>query len=357
MRMLLIEDNSDHYELIRDAFHDAFNTESEIEWHSDFLSGYEKLQHERFDVCLCDLQLPDSSIEASITRLQRLDCETPIVVLTSLNDIDTGTALVTKGVQDYLPKDELTSMLLHRVVAYAIERKKQQVALENKNHNQQIFCATLSHDFKGPVRRIGTLSNFLREALGERSTLTEKEEEWFDYIQHSVATIQQLVDNLQNLLSLENRDDKKDAVDLEQLIERVDQWMKENEKAQYSLSVIKPLPEIYGWESELFILCQNLLTNAVKFTRRFPEIVVRAEYGNDNEACISVEDNGIGIEQKHLEDIFSPFTRFAGESQFVGTGLGLSIVKRIVEIHQARIHVQSELGKGSKITLCFPPRE
>jgi len=98
----------------------------------------------------------------------------------------------------------------------------------------------------------------------------------------------------------------------------------------------------------------NLLTNAIKYSSAESKTLlsVRKENGN---ALIDVKDHGRGISDEDLKNIFEPFKRVKAVEvkKIEGTGLGLAIVKHIMDAHQGRIEVESEIGKGSKFTLCF----
>jgi two-component system, OmpR family, phosphate regulon sensor histidine kinase PhoR len=101
--------------------------------------------------------------------------------------------------------------------------------------------------------------------------------------------------------------------------------------------------------------CYNLLTNAVKYSPQRTEVKISARR-EDDAVRIAVEDQGIGIDQKEVKQIFQKFyrTRKAEESGEAGTGIGLSIVQQIVEQHGGRIEVRSRPGEGSCFTLVLP---
>jgi signal transduction histidine kinase len=95
----------------------------------------------------------------------------------------------------------------------------------------------------------------------------------------------------------------------------------------------------------------NLVTNAINYTASGGTVrVVTSAHGN-GEACVQVEDTGIGIASDHLPHIFQPFYRVGDKPG--GTGLGLSISREIVEMHRGTIMVESEVGRGSRFTLLF----
>jgi light-regulated signal transduction histidine kinase (bacteriophytochrome) len=115
-----------------------------------------------------------------------------------------------------------------------------------------------------------------------------------------------------------------------------------------------PLPTLTVDRQQMVQLMQNLIANAVKFRgERPPSIEVAAEQSGD-QYQFSVRDNGIGIPEKHLEDVFVAFRRLHTQDQYPGTGVGLAICKKIVELHNGRIWVESEPGKGTTFYFTIP---
>ena len=106
--------------------------------------------------------------------------------------------------------------------------------------------------------------------------------------------------------------------------------------------------------SNLSRVFQNLIGNAVKFTRGDdPEVSIEAERDGDMWR-FSVRDNGIGMDPENTKRIFEPFRRLHGEESYPGTGIGLAVCERIVEQHGGRIWVTSELGEGSVFSFTMP---
>jgi signal transduction histidine kinase len=119
---------------------------------------------------------------------------------------------------------------------------------------------------------------------------------------------------------------------------------------------IGDLPTVRADPIQVQQLLQNLVANALKFHQagRPPVIKVSARDLPDNFCEITVEDNGIGFEQKDAENIFIPFERLVSRRNYEGTGIGLSICKKIVERHGGSIRAESEPGKGSKFIINLP---
>ena len=103
-------------------------------------------------------------------------------------------------------------------------------------------------------------------------------------------------------------------------------------------------------------LFQNLLANSLKFARtgETPQIKVRSAPLGRHLIQISVEDNGIGFEEKYLDRIFKPFQRLHGLQEYEGSGVGLAICQKIVQQHGGDITAKSEPGKGSVFLITLP---
>ena len=119
------------------------------------------------------------------------------------------------------------------------------------------------------------------------------------------------------------------------------------------------LPVINGYRRQLQQVFQNLIGNALKYSKKDEPPVINInskeilEKGKPYHA-ISIQDNGIGFEQEFAEKIFQMFTRLHGRAEYVGTGVGLAIVKKVVENHNGFIRVESIPGKGSTFFVYLP---
>ncbi len=124
---------------------------------------------------------------------------------------------------------------------------------------------------------------------------------------------------------------------------------------------VEPLPEVVADPSQLGILFQNLVANAIKFRRPGERPTVRIltleptvdEHGATVRR-IAVEDDGIGFEQQYAERIFTPFQRLHGRNEYEGSGVGLALCRRIAEHHNGWITAEGVPGEGSRFTVALP---
>lgn len=354
MRFLLIEDDPDHAYFTTDAIHEGYDKKVTVDWETKIQAGLDRLQQHHYDIVLCDLNLPDSDIEATIDRLRSLEIATPIIVLTSLNDQETAKSLICQGIQDYLPKEDLSGDLLRRVCTYAIERKKQTVLLQNKNRDQALFCYSLSNDFKGPIRRIASLVEVLKEDLEGRVAFTDDDRACFDGIQRNIDSINTLVMGLFQYLNLEVVGDDFDEVDLNEVVDEVKKTFV-GEKGIAAEINCSALPTIEANRGQMILLLKNIIDNGIKFNGEAPVISIDGGIDDEDSQCIlSVADNGIGIERENREKIFEPFFCIRHSERQEGSGLGLCIAKRIVDCHGGQIRVDSEYGHGSVFKIALP---
>jgi len=353
MRVLLIEDNPDHAILIADLF--SLIVKVELREATELHEGLSLLNSTQFDVVLCDLSLPDSTAEETVKTLRGFQTETPIVILTALDSYELASSLLHDGIQDYIPKDELSPTLLQRVCSHAIKRKQRQIEIQRQNQELQLFCENVTRDLKVPITRILQVSKTLRDRQRDAGSLAENDAELFDSIERSSNASIELIDGLYHYLSIDYQIGDTAKIDTNMLIEEVDAQLKQSTEVNYALTVAESLPSLYGNKELLALMFFNLIENGIKFNRNTPEIKISGVVDADTWSCqISIQDNGIGIDEEYFSEIYKPFLRLQITSEFSGTGLGLSIVKRIVDSHKGTIKVDSNADGGSTFIVSLP---
>jgi light-regulated signal transduction histidine kinase (bacteriophytochrome) len=221
--------------------------------------------------------------------------------------------------------------------------------LQRSNKDLEQFAHIASHDLQEPLRMIASFTQLLQQKYADR--LDSDANEFIDY---AVAGSKRMYELLNGLLAFSRVNSKGvgfTLVDMNNIFDVVLDNLKlriEETGAQISAS---HLPAIIADKSQMIQILQNLLENALKFTRCKP--VIHLYYTDmDNFHSFSVMDNGIGIEQQYYSKIFKIFQRL-NVTEYSGTGIGLPVCKRIVERHGGKICVDSKPGEGSVFTFTI----
>jgi len=144
------------------------------------------------------------------------------------------------------------------------------------------------------------------------------------------------------------------VVDCEALLERAVRDLRLALEEQQAEVTHDPLPKVRGDDTQLGLVFQNLLSNALKFRgTASPGIHVSARQ-EGTQWVLSVQDNGIGLDPRQSERIFQVFQRLHPPQEYPGTGIGLAICKKVIERHGGRIWVESEVGKGATFFFIVP---
>jgi len=236
------------------------------------------------------------------------------------------------------------------------EIKKVNQKLEEANKELQDFVYIASHDLREPLRKISSFGTLLQDSL--KGKLDEDQQENFQFMINGAQRMQDMIDALLTYSRLTTRAKPPEWVDLNKVIEDVKKLELATmlDETRGTINVPKPLPSVKADPSQMHQLFQNLIGNGLKFHNEGipPEIIIRAHDVENNMMRIEVEDNGIGIDEKYLGQLFTMFKRLHSREQYEGTGIGLASCKKIVERHGGNIGIKSTLGKGSTFWFTLP---
>ncbi|MEC7756088.1 ATP-binding protein [Roseivirga sp. UBA1976] len=233
------------------------------------------------------------------------------------------------------------------------ERKLRRAVSSLQRQNQEIeqFVYVASHDLQEPLRTIIDLSEKLKKDYAD--TLDAKGNKLLSFVSDSSNRMRNLVKGLLEYGRIGKNKQLK-SVDCIKLVKAVKKDMKTSIEEVDGELIINDLPIINAYETELRVLFQNLIANAIKFRRKDvpPRVVVSAKPNNG--WTFSIEDNGIGIDKQYQDQIFVIFQRLYNQSEYPGTGIGLSHCKKIVELHGGNIWVESTPNEGSTFFFNIP---
>jgi len=225
---------------------------------------------------------------------------------------------------------------------------------------KDVFLSNASHELKTPMISVmGYIGMILKEKVG---SLTEQQRKFLEISYKNLLKLGRNIDDLLDLAELGIR--KKswtfEPIDLTKVIEfscsTVDPLAKEH---QIQMEVQLPSGPVWilGVEDKLNQLFDNLLTNAIKYNRQGGKIGVNLNQDSEY-VYTQVTDTGVGISHQSLKEIFTRHfqekTKPLGNTK--GLGIGLSLVQEIVNLHQGKIHLESELGKGTIFTVILPKK-
>jgi len=229
---------------------------------------------------------------------------------------------------------------------------KKQVELETKNKELEQFAFVASHDLQEPLR---TVLNYIQ--IFEEDYIPQLDDNAKKYIQsinNATRRMSMLVKALLEYSRL-GRDRALAHVDCKKLLNNVIADLQTVIKRSNAIIEVSEMPSLNGYEVEISQLFQNLITNAIKFQKKDNRPVIRiVSRKADSKWQFSVSDNGIGISPIHYGRIFDIFQRLHNNTDYEGNGIGLANCKKIVELHQGEIWVESVLGKGTTFHFTIP---
>ncbi|MBF0450887.1 MAG: hybrid sensor histidine kinase/response regulator [Candidatus Magnetomorum sp.] len=317
------------------------------------------------DLILLDIMLPDIDGYAVCHQLKNnhRTREIPVIFITAKSDETDETKGFACGGVDYIIKPFSIPIVKARVQTH-IELKKKRDMLENMtvrleqlNQMKNKFLGIAAHDLRSPLGSIRGFSRLLIDELSGK--LSEDHKEFLDIVYKQSKHMLALVNDLLDVAVIESgkldlRIQKDSLVDMVQNRIRLFQH-KFNEKQIHISLHSDTIPEIGFDRTRMAQVMDNLLSNAIKFSPPNSKIIVKI-LDIDGKIQVDVIDQGHGIPIEHQPHIFGTFQKFRNKQSDgeKSTGLGLSIVKRIIEAHKGSIHVMSEKGKGTTMSLILP---
>jgi light-regulated signal transduction histidine kinase (bacteriophytochrome) len=217
--------------------------------------------------------------------------------------------------------------------------------LERSNKELDDYTFAVSHDLKAPLRTIDSFSSFLLDDYSD--ALDDTGKEYLIKMKSATHRMHTLIEDLLTMSRVGRIFTEFEFVNLNELIGEIEQDYKTLILEKDSKIILGELPTIKTqriWIKQVF---SNLLSNGLKFNKsKNPKIWIKYEEKEDTQ-LFSVTDNGIGIEKRHEEKIFSLFQRLHTQEDYPGSGAGLTICKKIVESLGGKIWFESEIDKGT----------
>jgi len=341
-----------------------------------------KIEKETFDLVLTDLKMPRIDGLQLITEIARSKPETLTVLMTGHGTIDSAVEAMKQGASDYLTKPLDLDETIIRIRKVLEDRQRfiklKEFANQLERANQELrridaikseFVSVASHELRTPLAAIKNAVQLILK--GKTGEINKNQEKFLSMAERNINRLTNILNDLLNLSRIESGkiELKFKNLALKEVIELTASSLRpqaDTKSIQIEVDVFEPLPGVYGDPEKIEQILTNLIGNSMKFTPDGGKILITAKPfshdrkgGYGDRVAISVKDTGIGIPPEHLEAIFEKFHQVEGSlhRSVSGTGLGLAITKGLVEAHQGKIWVESEVGNGSTFTFTLPLSE
>ena len=320
--------------------------------------GEKMMSEKNYDLLLLDNQLPGMH---GVDLLQKMhESNKPIltIMITAFASIETAVTATKHGAYDFLTKpftpQELKDSIFKAAKHFILTETTRKLVEEKKKIRFQ-FISVLSHELKSPIAAV---SNYLK--LMEKKIAGNDIGAYNDYISRSqirIKDMEKLIFDLLDLTRIESGEKKRELshVRFDDIVkETLEKFSDDMKKKQLSMEFKTDETLITADSTELSIISNNLISNAVKYNRDGGKVTVKLENRPD-EVVFSVEDTGIGIAEKDIEKLFKEFSRIKTEEtvNISGSGIGLSTVKKIVSLYDGNTDVTSREGEGTRFTVIL----
>jgi light-regulated signal transduction histidine kinase (bacteriophytochrome) len=234
-----------------------------------------------------------------------------------------------------------------------MERTQQ---LNDSNSELESFAYSISHDLRTPLRHIIAFSGILESELNadsdseiNRITLT---------IKNSAVRLSKLIDELLYYSLLGRSELKSELVSLQGIVNEVLSEAREVTTGRNIELKLGVLPDVEADKTLLYLVFQNLIGNALKFTQKKEKAIIEI-YSDDtgsNDYRIFIKDNGAGFNMDYADKLFGVFKRLHSSEEFEGTGIGLATVRRILKRHGGTISAEGKVNEGAVFSFTLPKK-
>ncbi len=258
----------------------------------------------------------------------------------------------------------MSDVLEQKVAERTQELQRINLELEASNNELMQFASVASHDLKEPLRKIHIFSNLLKDRYMQNSESSALD--YMNRIINSSARMTRLIDELLTFSRL-SINSFFERIDMNEIMGEVLSDLELMIKEKGAIINVDRMPEIEVVPGQMRQVFQNIISNALKFTKpdQKPHITIRCERisqcrikapksDSGGFARITIQDNGIGFDEQYAQKIFTIFQRLHTRERYEGTGIGLAITKKIIEKHNGLITAESKPGDGACFILVLP---
>lgn len=220
--------------------------------------------------------------------------------------------------------------------------------LEKSNEELEEYAHVVSHDLKSPLRSLYALIDWLKE--DNEASFSEESLSHMTLIESTLEKMEMLISNVLTYSSIDALHSQETEVDLNLVVKQVSEIL--HPPGHIELTMCNELPIVLADPTRMQQLFQNLISNAIRYNDKDKGWIKIDHRIDQGKYLFSIQDNGVGIEDAYKEKIFDMFQHLDQDEK--STGIGLSIVKRIVELYEGRIWLESTPGEGSTFYFTLP---
>ncbi len=306
------------------------------------------------DLMILDIVMPemDGFTFCRKIKADKRTADIPVIFATAYNDKEYIGKSFAAGGSDYVVKPFIKEELLERVkVRIRLTGKRRQ--LQKAYEELDRFCYTVSHDIRAPLYVIRQLSELLVQEAEAGNV--EESKKISGMLMQKADKAAAMTEGLHRFSRVFYEELHRKEVDMDALFAEIYEELSMLEKDREISYTQEKLPPAFGDPALLRLVVQNILSNAIKFTKYREHSVIRVSTGREGDmVTYSVADNGVGFDSKYRDEIFKVFRKLHSDVEFEGDGIGLASVRRILSRHGGDVEISSVPEQGTTVKIMLP---
>ncbi|MBN3583333.1 hybrid sensor histidine kinase/response regulator [Algoriphagus aestuarii] len=354
IHVLYIDDEDNNLKSFRATLRKDFKIFTAI----DAEEGLRIAQEEEIHVVIADQRMPGMTGTEFFEQMVKINPDPIRILLTGYSDIASVIDAINKGeVYRFIDKpwniEQIKNSIKNAADIYfmRMELKEKNVKLKKLHSEMNQFVYSLSHELRGPLMSISGVSKLAKLEVKDPQAL-----EYFEMIDSATVKLDDYIYKMLDFYRSTKIDHKVTSVNFKEIVkQQMEAYHAKFDLTNFHLDIqVNQEQEFFSDDAKIRVILNNLFSNSVQFQKQEPgprNISLTVDVVEDH-VVICVEDNGIGIDEKHHPEVFNLFMRATQKN--VGVGLGLYMVKEAVEQMGGKIKLDSALDEGTSILITLP---